>query len=70
MDDPKSAADCIAHVRLLLTEPEERFTVAMIELYAKSKTIAGMEEIRAIYQKVFNAPIPAAEVVQAEKELP
>jgi hypothetical protein len=51
--DPKSARDCIAHLRDTLTSREFELAVVRIELYAQWRHIDGMDQIKAIYDKIF-----------------
>jgi hypothetical protein len=49
---PKSAHECIAHLRDTLTSREFELAVVRIELYAQWRHIDGMEQIKAIYDKL------------------
>jgi hypothetical protein len=66
--DPRSAHDCLAHCSSMLTPLEHRLAIAMIELYAQSRRIAGIEECRAIVACAYDAPFSAAEISAAEEK--
>jgi hypothetical protein len=51
--DPQSARECIAHLRDVLTIRDFKLAVALIELYAQRRHLEGMDQIKAIYDKIF-----------------
>ena len=55
--DPQSAADCLAHCRMLMSDDDYRLACAIIELYAKLQNLKGFEECRSAMMEAFAAPV-------------
>jgi hypothetical protein len=55
--DPKTARDCLAHCLDVLTDDEVTLAVSLIELYAALRHQDGMNEAKAIFDRVYNEPL-------------